>query len=232
MALYSQLAGSVQHLLVYDPPWDRIEEFDCSLSDNVIAFCDGRRAGDVVRAFGAPAWVFTWDCVSSWYTPGRPLQRSKYAFWYGDIRWFNPDGRRIPGSPRRPRVVSNPRSEYLFVPKPGRALSDLYSEPITKLHTSGHRHGKPVEWVAGLIGCCARPGDIVIDPFAGGGSSLQAARLNRIGWLGAEIDSSAADAICNLPSPAAESNGESLDLFADPTIAAGVAADEARRTGR
>lgn len=214
MKLYRHVAPRTQHLLIFDPPWDRMLEFECNSSDNILAFCDGRRAGDVVRLFGPPAWVFTWDCVSCWYTPNRPLQRAKYAFWYGDIEWFNPDAQRIPGAERRPRLVSNARSTYLFVPKPGRALADVYSEPITKLHQSGHNHGKPIDWMAALIGCCARPGDIVLDPFAGGGASLQAARINSMSWVGCEIEMDRAIEIASLPHPIRNQSATG-DLFAE-----------------
>lgn len=189
--LYARVASNAAHTLVFDPPWESIGEFDGSLSDNVLAFCDGRRAGDVVRKFGAPTWVFTWDCVSCWYTPNRPLQRAKYCFWYGDIRNYNSGGYRLPGADRSPRVVRNPRSEYLFVPKPGRGLADVYSEPITKLHAGGHRHAKPVHWMAAIISATARPGDIVLDPFCGGASSVAASDIISIPWVGGDIDESA-----------------------------------------
>lgn len=191
--LYRRVAPIVAHTLIFDPPWELISEFQFQHSDNVLAFCDGRRAGDVVRMFGAPAWVFTWDCVSCWFTPNRPLQRAKYCFWYGDVSRFNQGGYRIPGADRRPRVVRNSRSEYLFVPKPGRSLADVYSEPITKLHQWGHKHAKPVHWIASLISATARAGDVVLDPFCGGGSSVDAARLAKIPWIGGDIDIAACE---------------------------------------
>lgn len=202
LELYRTFAKSSRHLLIYDPPWDRIAELPCLDSDNILAFCDGRRAADVVRMFGAPTWVFTWDCVSSWWTKGRPLQRAKYAFWYGDSAQYQPEGRRLPGAPRTPKRVKNSRSSYWFEPKPGRQLSDLYSAPIARLHAGEtHRHSKPLQWVAALVGCCARPGDVVLDPFAGSGTSLQAARICGLPWVGAEIDGKAVELLRALPFP-------------------------------
>ena len=200
--LYEMAAPATQHTLIFDPPWDIATEFKMHDSDNILAFCDGYRAGDIVRLFGPPAWVFAWDCVSSWYTPNRPLRRMKMCFWYGDVAQYRQKGYLFGDPCGKPRIVTNSRGSYLFTPDTGKMLSDVFSHPITSLHSSsGHEHSKPIDWIAALIGNTVRDGDIVIDPFAGSGVTMQACRKIGVGWLGSELDEGRAQAIAALASP-------------------------------
>tara|TARA_Y100001973_G_scaffold59835_1_gene88090 strand:- start:98 stop:655 length:558 start_codon:yes stop_codon:yes gene_type:complete len=163
----------------------------------VLAFCDGYRLRDVLASFGAdPAWVFVWDCVSSWWTPNRPLRRAKLCIWYGDLAHYNQEGAfYTPSNPRGPRTVSNPRGSYDYEPHPeGRRLSDLFALPITRFHAeSEHSHAKPEEWVRCLVGNTSAGS--IADPFAGSGTSLEVAcNLDRP-WVGCEISPAYCDTI-------------------------------------
>jgi len=196
---YNQTANHTQHTLIFDPPWNAISEFNMRDSDNILAFCDGYRSGDIVRLFGPPTWVFVWDCVSSWYTPNRPLRRMKMCFWYGDIASYNTEGYLYGDPCGKPRMVTNSRGSYLFNPSQGKHLSDVFAHPITSLHSqSGHQHSKPVTWLTALIANTLREGDVVLDPFAGSGATLLACRRAGVGWVGAEIDNGRAELIATL----------------------------------
>ena len=168
-AAESESFGADCPTLFFDPPWDRMMPIAPRAS--TLAFCDGQRAADVIRLYGAPTWVFAWDCVSSWYTPNRPLRRMKICLWYGDITTYNPDGAHY-GDAGEEREVFNSRGSYKFKPDPrGKHLSDVFSLPITKLHAdSEHAHSKPLDWIRMLLGNCSS-GD-VLDPFLGSGTTL------------------------------------------------------------
>lgn len=155
--------------LFFDPEWDAMPSMPARAS--TLAFCDGQRAADVIRLYGAPTWVFAWDCVSSWYTPNRPLRRMKLCLWYGDLTTYNPDGAHY-GNSGEEREVFNSRGSYTFKPDPrGKHLSDVFSLPITKFHAeSEHAHSKPLDWIRMLLGNCSS-GD-VLDPFLGSGTTL------------------------------------------------------------
>jgi len=157
--------------VVFDPEWDRADAFDAAPYQNVLAFTDGQRCGDLISMFGAPAWVFVWDCVSSWYTPSRPLKRGKLCLWFGDVSRYEFDGAHY-GSAGEQREVYNTRGSYTFKPdKRGKHLSDVFSHPITKLHAdSEHSHSKPVDWVRLLVGNCTAGS--VYDPYCGSGTTL------------------------------------------------------------
>lgn len=157
-------------------------------NDLDLAFCDGRRAGDIVRLFGAPSWVFGWDGVTSWYTPNRPLQRMKLCFWYGDVATFDLDGAHY-GDAGKTRPVSNSRGAYTFVPDPrGKHLTDLFVEPITVTHAeTGPSHAKPVDWIRLLVADCTS--EDVFDPFVGSGTSIVACeQVGNRTCLAMEID--------------------------------------------
>ena len=164
------MGGESCATLFFDPPWDAGAIAPTGF-DSVLAFGDGSTMGDIVRQFGAPAWVFAWDCVSCWYTPNRPLRRMKLCAWYGDLTHYKFDGWHY-GDAGEARTVWNTRGEYTFKPDPrGKHLADVYSEPITKLHAeSEHSHSKPLDWVSLLIANCT-DGD-VYDPYAGSGTTL------------------------------------------------------------
>jgi DNA modification methylase len=57
-------------------------------------------------------------------------------------------------------------------------------------YTGNRRHPteKPVEILRPLIETFSRPGDIVLDPFCGSGSTLEAVRSTGRAFLGVELD--------------------------------------------
>jgi hypothetical protein len=170
--------GEKAQALVFDPEWDAMPEAMIGFG-SVLAFCDGATMGDVITRYGAPAWVFAWDCVTSWYTPNRPLRRMKLCAWYGDVTRYQFDGWHY-GDAGDVRTVANTRGQYEFVPDPrGKHLSDVFQQQITQTHSDGlHNHSKPADWVTLLIANCTT--GIVFDPFVGAGTSVVACeRLGR-----------------------------------------------------
>jgi site-specific DNA-methyltransferase (adenine-specific) len=71
-------------------------------------------------------------------------------------------------------------------PYPARPISDVIDFPYSgnKLHPTQ----KPVQALRPLIECFTRPGELVLDPFCGSGSTLEAARDLGRDWLGIELD--------------------------------------------
>lgn len=178
--------------LIFDPPWQL--GIKMNPRRNTLAFSDGQRFGEVMQLFGNASWMFVWDCVSSWFTPNRPLKRIKVCVWFGDITRYNQDGSHY-GDSGEQRTISNTRGSYTFIPDPrGKHLSDLFSTPITKLHSDGdHSHGKPIDWVRMLIANCTE-GDI-FDPFLGSGTTLIAAEQLGRKCYGVELNPAYCDVI-------------------------------------
>jgi len=178
------MGGMVASSAIYDAEWDDAPTLD--LPDDRLVFTDGMRCSDAITMHGLPRWVFVWDCVTSWYVAGQPLRRMKIALWYGR-QPYNPDGSHY-GEPGSRKVVTNTRGTYLYEPdQRGKHLSDIFQRPITREHSDGASHAKPVEWLAMLIGNCL-PGGVVFDPFLGSGTTLIACeKLDRICY-GMEIE--------------------------------------------
>lgn len=74
------------------------------------------------------------------------------------------------------RTINNPGSSNIFAA----------NNPRNKAHPTE----KPVELMEHYILNSTQPGDIVLDPFAGSGSTLIAAQKNGRRWIGCEIDPS------------------------------------------
>jgi len=51
-----------------------------------------------------------------------------------------------------------------------------------------HPCPKPIEWMTWLLSIVAKPDDVILDPFAGSGTTLQACRILGIKSIGIEID--------------------------------------------
>ncbi|WP_084733209.1 DNA methyltransferase [Sphingobium chungbukense] len=71
--------------------------------------------------------------------------------------------------------------------QPAHALPDVIDWPR---YTGNRRHPteKPVEILRPLVETFSAPGDIVLDPFCGSGSTLEAARTCGRAFLGVELD--------------------------------------------
>jgi len=70
--------------------------------------------------------------------------------------------------------------------QPDSPIADVIEWKYTgnKLHPTQ----KPIEALMPLVESFSRPGDLVLDPFAGSGSSLLAAKMLGRNWLGVELD--------------------------------------------
>lgn len=177
---------------IWDPPWDADPMVPCAPH---LVFADGFRVGPAIAKFGAPYWLFTWDCVSSWYTPNRPLRRAKYALSYAGLDEYDFNGSHY-GDAGEPRTVTNTRGSYEFQPDPrGKHLSDVFSAPITQREDGRHPHEKPVDWLRMLIANCRPGASLIEDPCAGSGATLIASEQLGRKWIGTELSPAYCDVI-------------------------------------
>jgi hypothetical protein len=193
---------------VADSNFDELIPWPFLVSTSTLVFTDARRLGDAVSVFGSPAWCFTWDTMSPWQTgPRRPLQQTKQCLWYGDVDTYRRDATLwgdAPDARNHPSTVQTPLA--------GRRLTDLWRESLRWLHHPGAgsgstgtarfserrgddvmRHAKPVGWLRCLIGNCSD--GLVLDPFAGSGAALRAAKDLGRHAIGVEIDERACEHI-------------------------------------
>jgi len=71
----------------------------------------------------------------------------------------------------------------------GKRLGDVWNVPV--LYSKSHRlhpEEKPLRWLTPAICASSDPGDLVLDPFAGSGSTLVAASTEGRDYCGIEVD--------------------------------------------
>lgn len=71
-------------------------------------------------------------------------------------------------------------------PYPEHALPDVY--PMTRVRKPLHQNEKPQDALGALVALVSKPGDLILDPFAGSGSTGLAAVSAGRRFLGIEID--------------------------------------------
>lgn len=101
------------------------------------------------------------------------------------------------GSFAKSTSMLSPKHELaMYMRKPGgvrninpdRKITNFWEIPKTKAE-SGHPTTKPQSWMGRVVDVFSQPGDVVLDPFMGSGSTLVAAQsLGRSG-VGIELDS-------------------------------------------
>lgn len=75
-----------------------------------------------------------------------------------------------------------------YVANDGRLHSDILRYPATLSADRDHPVEKPSALIAELLGVCARPNALIVDPFMGGGSTLLAARNLGMRAIGIEME--------------------------------------------
>lgn len=98
------------------------------------------------------------------------------------------------GQSQRPELWLGACYEPFFVARKGKKLflrqgrGNVFSFPRLKPHEKAHPFEKPIELLREIISLSALPGDVVLDPFAGTGNSLLAAKAEKCGFYGFEVD--------------------------------------------
>jgi len=93
---------------------------------------------------------------------------------------------------------SNPRRKVYWTSEKRRSLSDYWDQYRDAHHQSiqitGYPTEKNFEMIKMIVGASSNPGDMVIDPFCGSGTTLQAARDQGRRFIGIDASFSAAKA--------------------------------------
>jgi site-specific DNA-methyltransferase (adenine-specific) len=134
------------------------------------------------------------------------------AQWFGECRrvapvialtpgianlglWFNNDppdwtlAWHKPAAMGRCHVGFNNWEPILLWGKPRQQTADVITAPlIPDPGLDGHPCPKPMKWATALVGMFSAPGDLVIDPFCGSGTTMRAARDMGRRYVGIEVE--------------------------------------------
>lgn len=88
-------------------------------------------------------------------------------------------------APRHDVVIFATKGSFAF---PGRRPDDVIAYPKVGNASLIHPNEKPIALLERLVEATTEPNDIVLDPFAGSGSTLAAAAKTGRRYIGIEID--------------------------------------------
>jgi len=198
------MGGTGWDVCVIDPPYELDSLYGKSIPDaqpgkKLIVMWDFKRFGiapcAAISAGWQPQYEFIWDCVQSWYTPNRPLQRHKAAGVFGDDPFFDTEKSIIKDGKDRgkKRTVSNTRGTSEYQPLDGaKHIATVEAFPNT-MQKDEHGHGKPMAWIEAIFNGVG--GLVYLDLFGGSGATLIACEKSRRQCLMMELDPKYCDVI-------------------------------------
>ena len=195
------MEGAVPHVHVVDPPYETEDLYNVipmADSSKLMVFWDFKRFATAAVKATEKNWVaqyeFIWDCVTSWYTPNRPLARHKACGIFSEDPKFNFEKAIIhDGKKRESKIVHNTRGKSNYTPLSGAVhIRTVEAFPTTQ-ENSEHAHSKPVKWIEGIMNGIG--GAIYLDYFLGSGTSvIVCEKTDRICY-GLELDPHYCDVI-------------------------------------
>ena len=203
-AVHALTNGCRWDVCLIDPPYELESLYGKSIPDaqpgkKLIVMWDFKRFGiapcAAISAGWQPQYEFIWDCVQSWYTPNRPLQRHKAAGVFGDDPFFDTEKSIIKDGKDRgkKRTVSNTRGTSEYQPLDGaKHIATVEAFPNT-MQKDEHGHGKPMAWIEAIFNGVG--GLVYLDLFGGSGATLIACEKSRRQCLMMELDPKYCDVI-------------------------------------
>lgn len=131
---------------------------------HLFAFTNWRSTPTMIRAGSLAGFAWSGCCVwdKQWIGPGGPKS-------------FRPRYELIMHAPMSDAAISN------------RSVPDIYEcKWHGAMRTTDHAAEKPVELMRWLVSLIAEPGAVVLDPFAGSGSTMVAAQAEGVRCIGIE----------------------------------------------
>lgn len=170
------LVSQPTHLLLTDPPYNLGIEYGSGTDDSRVDY---------------EQWCREWFAFTRILCERRAVStgHANVGMWWRieEPRWTFAWHK--PAAMGRCAVGFNNWEPVLYWGPGFSTLSDVFTAPIIPSEAiSGHPCPKPLKWATKLVVALSKPGETVLDPFAGSGTTLRAAKDTGRKAIGIEIE--------------------------------------------
>jgi site-specific DNA-methyltransferase (adenine-specific) len=185
-------------LLVLDPPFDEWENVPAMPAKTVVAFTTWQHRGHVEDRYGRPRAELIWS-----FDDGRWVSHTLPRITHETIMVYGPTGSAYVGDPNNEppqrkgagHVGRDAMPDRVYVPRDRRSIDSVLRYPRNVSGPLGV-WTKPLPLVQRLIQW-AHTGGLIVDPYAGSGTTLVAAKALGLQAVGIEIDERACEIAAN-----------------------------------
>lgn len=162
-------------VIITDPPYpaDYIDLFDTL----------GELAARVLKPGGSLIAM-----TGQLYLPRYLELLSKHLTYHWMLAYTTPGGQAVQVWNKEVNTFWKPLLWFVKDERDGRWVSDVINTPVNANDKNHHHWGQGVEGMKSIVEKFSNPGDVILDPFLGGGTTGVAAKALKRKFIGIEID--------------------------------------------
>jgi hypothetical protein len=173
------IADESVDVIITDPPYPK---------DYVGLFDDlGKIAARVLKPGGSLIAM-----TGQYYLPQYIELLSKHLTYHWTLAYTTPGGQAVQVFPKEVMTFWKPLLWFVKCERDAKWVSDVINTPVNANDKQHHHWGQSVEGMTSIIEKFSNPGDIVLDPFLGGGTTGYVCKLNNRKFIGVEVDAKVA----------------------------------------
>lgn len=162
-------------VIITDPPYpaDYIDLFDTL----------GELAARVLKPGGSLIAM-----TGQLYLPRYLELLGKHLDYHWTLAYTTPGGQAVQVWNKEVNTFWKPLLWFTKENRDGRWVSDVINTPVNANDKDHHHWGQGIEGMRSIVEKFSNPGDVILDPFLGGGTTGVAAKLLKRKFIGVEID--------------------------------------------
>lgn len=167
-------------VIITDPPYpaDYIDLFDTL----------GELAARVLKPGGSLIAM-----TGQLYLPRYLELLGKHLNYHWTLAYTTPGGQAVQIWDKEVNTFWKPLLWFVKDDRDGRWVSDVINTPVNANDKNHHHWGQGVDGMKSIVEKFSNPGDIILDPFLGGGTTGVAAKILKRKFIGVEIDGDVAE---------------------------------------
>jgi DNA modification methylase len=162
-------------VIITDPPYpaDYIELFDTL----------GELAARVLKPGGSLIAM-----TGQLYLPRYLELLSKHLTYHWTLAYTTPGGQAVQVWNKEVNTFWKPLLWFVKDERDGRWVSDVINTPVNANDKDHHHWGQGIDGMTAIVEKFSNPGDVILDPFLGGGTTGVAAKTMNRKFIGVEVD--------------------------------------------